>query len=111
MRGKPCTRRGRPRIARPHAKPRAFASSGLRMRHAARFSHIAECSKKHVGGGVFDGRRKIFGYDLVVIELVDHIKGGVGCFHGYGRAIRRFTHSFTAGSCCAEKSASVMMRS
>src|SRR5216683_3810585 len=29
----------------------------------------------------------------------------------YGRAMRRLTHSSTAGNCCAEKSASVMMRS
>src|SRR6266852_3182139 len=40
-------------------------------------------------------------------------KKGHSCFHGFGSApaIRRFTHSFTAGNCCAEKSASVMMRS
>jgi hypothetical protein len=29
----------------------------------------------------------------------------------YGRAVRRFSHSSTAGSCCAEKSASVMILS
>src|SRR6516165_2444481 len=29
----------------------------------------------------------------------------------YGAAIRRFTHSLTAGNTCAEKSASVMIRS
>ena|ERR1700730_13644761 len=81
------------------------------LRHASCFSHIAECGKKHVGVRVFNGRRKIFGYELVVIEVVGRIKGSVGCFHDYGRAIRRFTHSSTAGSCCAEKSASVMMRS
>src|SRR5258708_40187723 len=89
------------------AKPRIFGN----LRHTARFSHVAERSKKHFGIRVFDSRRKVFSYDLVVIKVVGRIKGGVGCFHHYGRAMRRFTHSSTAGSCCAEKSASVIMRS